>query len=767
MRHNRRYRRAQLLVFGLILFVAGAWELSAQMVTKKEHRREGSELRTMDLIQLPTARLASFDVDSTRIAMEESSAELRSYHFAHTLPLRVDLIREGAHSVWNDGTEVWRYRVQSTGALSLGFFFSRFVLPKGAYVYVYATTQPEYYIGGFGAENNNVNGSLPLQPIASDDVVIELQAPKGSRPELVLEEVYHGVRPLPLLRAIHPQYGVPASFTCAPELACYPEYFEMGRGVVFCLLGGEVLGTGTLVNNTANDGRALILTAAHVVSNSFGTTAIYQQAEKGIYFFNYQTPMCDSSVQPSVQQSIAGSTLLGYHPFTDVAVLELSHKPPLAYQPIYVGWNAQPNLSQNYFNVHHPTGYTKRVNLTFSPLSYVSFPTASYPFGKNQHLMVSRWDVGTTAGGSSGSPLFDVEQRIIGVLSGGNSQCGNTLSDYFGSLQRVWENQDKEARKIVEALDPIAKGGTTECQPSRVGAEGGKLPQRITHMAVPPSTEPLHNLLPQLDREALLGTASGVEEVAESYRMKADTKIYGAYLMLTGVARKDEKLELKLYGNEGKSQLATVQVPLDDLDVKKYFDDGNGRFRVSPKVEKPITDEVRRKTVANRFQELFVSFPTPIDISSEQVVYFAISTPSIPKELSLAHQQWEQPEYHSLVWKKSGVWKGASTPSSVALWIDPVVSRPAIENPTPNTPQMSLTPLADNRLKLTIMGIDESSQKNLNVYTLLGQRLLSYSFVGNTILLDRHNFEGVGLLVIHVEGDGWSESIKAYFPKHK
>ena len=37
------------------------------------------------------------------------------------------------------------------------------------------------------------------------------------------------------------------------------------------------------------------------------------------------------------------------------------------------------------------------------------------------------WDIGSTEGGSSGAPLFNAGQRVIGLLSGGIARCGDSI----------------------------------------------------------------------------------------------------------------------------------------------------------------------------------------------------------------------------------------------------------------------------------------------------------------------------------------------------
>ncbi|MEO8137697.1 MAG: hypothetical protein ABI831_27410, partial [Betaproteobacteria bacterium] len=65
---------------------------------------------------------------------------------------------------------------------------------------------------------------------------------------------------------------------------------------------------------------------------------------------------------------------------------------------------------------------------------------------------------GVTEPGSSGSPLFSSEQRLVGVLSGGPSQCGATgenLSDFYGQLAQAWEGDGTATTRLKDYLDPV------------------------------------------------------------------------------------------------------------------------------------------------------------------------------------------------------------------------------------------------------------------------------------------------------------------------
>ena len=73
--------------------------------------------------------------------------------------------------------------------------------------------------------------------------------------------------------------------------------------------------------------------------------------------------------------------------------------------------------------------------------------------------MIDDWEDGVTEPGSSGSPLFDNNHRIIGQLYGGAAACNgsvnNGLYDYYGRLDVSWGNG------ASQYLDPSGGNTTT------------------------------------------------------------------------------------------------------------------------------------------------------------------------------------------------------------------------------------------------------------------------------------------------------------------
>jgi hypothetical protein len=65
------------------------------------------------------------------------------------------------------------------------------------------------------------------------------------------------------------------------------------------------------------------------------------------------------------------------------------------------------------------------------------------PFPSNPPIVnkvwVVEWSQGVTEKGSSGSPLFDQDHRIVGQLAQGPSGCGSiTQKDVYGRFDNSW-----------------------------------------------------------------------------------------------------------------------------------------------------------------------------------------------------------------------------------------------------------------------------------------------------------------------------------------
>ena len=425
-----------IIYFGLCLF------LGVSVKAQISHGGQPLPLTaTKSLTEDMFITMPPFDLaEQLRLDSLEATGLRNGFRFAYKFVTDYTPENSGVHFTLSDGTKVWRLGIRSEGALSLNIMFSKYHLPEGARVFLYNSDQSEV-LGSFNHLNNSERGILPVASIQGDELIIEYQEPAKTAfsGKLAVGEVNHGYRNL---RLSEPQPDF-AAFRCMPVIACYQDsttrYDAIERSVVLMIINGTTGCTGTLVNNTANDGKPYLLTASHCLNNQFQIkNPDYEEVAGNIVcYFNYNSPQC-SPVEPGrTDQTIASAHFRAVNESTDMALLELQDTPPADYRAYYAGWNALDAGTAPYTCIHHPGGSLKRLNLAEGNVELTTYKIQVTDFNENSHWKVARWATGCTAGGSSGSPLFDSDNRIIGGLTGGASSCLNPVEDFFFSIQRI------------------------------------------------------------------------------------------------------------------------------------------------------------------------------------------------------------------------------------------------------------------------------------------------------------------------------------------
>ena len=443
-----------IIYFGLCLF------LSVSVKAQISHGGQplpltATKSQTEDLFitMLPFDLAEQLRLDSLE------ATDLRSgFRFAYKFMTDYTPENSGVRFILPDGTKVWRLGIRSEGALSLNIMFSKYHLPEGARVFLYNSDQSEV-LGSFNHLNNSERAILPVAPIGGDELIVEYQEPAGVAfpGKLAIGEMNHGYRNF---RVSEPQPDF-TPFECMPVIACYQDsttrYDAIERSVVLMIINGTTGCTGTLVNNTANDGKPYLLTASHCLNNQFQIkNPDYEEVAGNIVcYFNYNSPQC-SPVEPGrTDQTVASAHFRAVNELTDMALLELQDTPPADYRVYYAGWNAQDAGTAPYTCIHHPGGSLKRLNLAEGDVELTSYKIQVADFNENSHWKVARWATGCTAGGSSGSPLFDGDNRVIGGLTGGASSCLNPAEDFFFSIQKSWSEPADSSKQLKCWLDPV------------------------------------------------------------------------------------------------------------------------------------------------------------------------------------------------------------------------------------------------------------------------------------------------------------------------
>ena len=353
-----------------------------------------------------------------------------------------------SHGSWSeeDGMRVWRLGVQAEGATSWSFYLSRFAVPKGGELFVW-NGERTHFMGAFNHLNVKDWEGLALSVMEGDEVVLEYREPLSipMTGEIEVAQVVQGYRSL-LRREAELQAEMSAagpfgnSGACNINVNC-PEGDDWqveNQSVALIVNGGFAACSGALVNNTNNDGTPYFLTANHCLGTPNSWT----------YYFNHESATCDGSTGPT-NNSISGGTLLVADGGSDVALIELSSTPPSSWGVEYAGWDASSATHTSAVGIHHPSGDVKKICFE-NDAPYQSST------GGAQVWWIDAWELGVTEPGSSGSPLFNQDHRIIGQLYGGAAACSGTVNngsfDYYGRFDVSW------GLGVSQYLDPSGSG---------------------------------------------------------------------------------------------------------------------------------------------------------------------------------------------------------------------------------------------------------------------------------------------------------------------
>lgn len=386
-------------------------------------------------------------LSATERAVElEPPKEGRPFRVGHPLKLHVTSRSAGVWERQADGSQLWRVKLRSPGASWLMLGFGVFRPIAGAELWVSAPDN-NHRLGPFTANDVQPHGQLWVGPLPGDSAAIELRWPASAvavDPNIELNVLSHGFRGFG--DALDKRLG--DSGSCNIDIACPlgAAWQDEKRGVVMYLKSGSDWCSGSLINNTAQNCKPLVLTAAHCMSTQ-------GELNQMTFVFNFERSACGSGGASTAQQ-IAGGSLRASSSPSDFTLIELNQAVPDAWTPYYNGWNRADVPATQVTGVHHPSGDAKKISRDDSGT------VAGSHYGPN-HWRVPSWDQGVTEGGSSGSPLFDQNSRIIGQLHGGESSCSLRTWDEYGKFAVSWNGGGSSSTRLRDWLDPANTSVTT------------------------------------------------------------------------------------------------------------------------------------------------------------------------------------------------------------------------------------------------------------------------------------------------------------------
>lgn len=404
------------------------------------------------LHEVPFEKMRFVDVEKlkTQDIINDQQKDI-PWRFGDNIDVDYDIYKKGVWDKLPDGSRICRLGIKSPGALSINLLFNQYMLPKGAELYIYS---PDYkqQLGAFTDFNNQADGLFATTLILTDNIIIEYYEPStvDFPGKLVLSRVTHGYRGVGDFTKAFGNSGLCNVNVACPQSARREEQI---RSVAMLVTGGNGFCTGALINNTRHDGTPYFLSANHCFSNPGSI----------VFWFNWQSATCANPSSSPAYNSLSGAVTCARYAASDMWLLQLNNTVPVSFNPFFAGWNRtlNNNIAGTVYGVHHPSADIKKLSWSILGVSTTTYLQNSVP-GNGTHWRVTSWSDGTTTEpGSSGSPLFDPDGRIIGQLHGGYASCTSITSDWYGKFGVSWTGGGTSATRLSNWLDPINAGATT------------------------------------------------------------------------------------------------------------------------------------------------------------------------------------------------------------------------------------------------------------------------------------------------------------------
>lgn len=393
-------------------------------------------------------------------ALAAEDREMGDFRFSAPVPL--DLAPATApesYTVPEGNIHVWSRTFRLQNARGLGLFLDELNLPEEAIlVFSNGIQKTKFTQADASVEQRLFTGFLP-----GDEVSITY---RGPLPETApfhlwrLDHVYRGDlwrdrtnRDFGDANDCHVNANCPEGDGWEDEKSGAARInVIVAEGVGFC--------SGNLINNTARDGRPLLLTGFHCVN---GFTPLYDLWDID---FEYRFSGCADELTEPSPTTYSGVEYKAGRFETDFLLLEIIDVDFAAEDHYFAGWDrSDGDVTGPVRHFHHPQGDVQKVSIsgpegmTINP-NFINWNN-DLTTPRNHHFE-GLSTIGSFEPGSSGSAFFDENRRIRGQLNGGNPSCTPGATENFvGRLHLSWDAGDTITTRLREWLDPLGTGVMT------------------------------------------------------------------------------------------------------------------------------------------------------------------------------------------------------------------------------------------------------------------------------------------------------------------
>ncbi len=411
---------------------------------------------------LKTISIDKPDMQKLMLEDELSNKAGAPYRMGLNIPVGKGIHNSGTWTTLANGDKVWRLRLMAKDAQAIGVYYDKLYIPKGGRLFLYNNNYNKI-LGAYTSINNSPSGVFATELTGGESVILEYDQLAN-----VTEEAIINISEINYAYRSANSFG--GSGACEVNVNCSEgdNWKPQQHGVVrisIKLNGGSYWCTGSVVNNVRKDYKPYVLTADHCAQG-----ATLTDLSQWIFYFNYEAPSCTDPIYEGslATKSMTGATRLAEggnsgNTGSDFYLVILNNNIPESYNPYFIGWDRQNIPGNSGVSIHHPEGDIKKISTYGTPLVSSDW---------NSHTIQTHWQVywdptangyGVTEGGSSGSPIFNENGKLIGTLTGGDSYCGNlTGADYYGKFYYHWNLNDSTASgRLKDWLDPDTTGVST------------------------------------------------------------------------------------------------------------------------------------------------------------------------------------------------------------------------------------------------------------------------------------------------------------------
>lgn len=383
-------------------------------------------------------------------AMNNSSKGL--YRFGKGVDIFCTLDDGQWHTVV--GGRLWTMTFESQDARSLSFVFDSLILPDNSELYIVNQDESELY-GPVKASELPETGTFLTDAIDGSNATLLLFEPDENYGKTVLSinSVVYGYRG----PTLSDESKTRTVEDCGIDVVCYPEYDNESKGVARIMVyygSNYYYGTGALLMSTNYLFRPYLMTAFHCIDiiNADGVLSNEEKTNIGNYLFrfNFMKEECGGSLY-KITRTFFGGTLKASIPSSDWVLIELNGNVRNYSNICWLGWDMSNSTPTSAVGIHHPHGEAMEISIRYNSIT--------------NSLWMVKFDEGATWKGSSGSPLFNQDKRVVGCLYSGTNedQISPCISPtaWYSKFWSAWYGGGTDSTRLSNWLDPLGTGQTT------------------------------------------------------------------------------------------------------------------------------------------------------------------------------------------------------------------------------------------------------------------------------------------------------------------